>query len=360
MALSINADGQGPSMRESAVHLRIAQNASASVDRSAGVVLVGPGDDCAVVAGSTAPLLLTVDHLIEGRHFFGPWRASGDATASGQVVRTTAAQIAWKAIARSVSDIAAMAGHPRWALATAAFAPGTAQRDADALCDALFAAASELGCPLVGGDVATLWDGGSATGAPAPISSPGLVLTTTVGGEAHAKRGPVLRSGAIPGDLICVTGKLGGSLASGRHLSFTPRIGWGIALADVLGPRLHAMMDISDGLGRDGGRLGRASDVELVVELERLPRHPGVADWRAAVGDGEDYELLCCIDGQSQADGELDQLRALGVELTVIGRAEPQQTGASDARRGGCTGQLPDGSRIDLGELGWEHESGDR
>jgi len=325
------------------------QSSEQASESGAGSIELGPGDDCAVVRYGGSQLLLTVDHLIEGRHFAGPWCAH-----TGSAGGTTADLVARKAIARSVSDIAAMAGQPHWALATAAFAPGTSQADADALCEALFRWANTFGCPLVGGDIASL----ASTKLHAHSSVLPLVLTVTIGGLAHPRRGPVLRSGAVPGDLVCITGRLGDSLASGRHLSFTPRVKEAAALADALGPRLHAMMDISDGLGRDGARLARASKVRLHIDAASLPLHVPVdanrraaATWKDLICDGEDYELLMTLD--PTAEGEIKTLAAhLGCDLTIIGRVGKAATGKPD-----CAA-VWNGEEIPLDDLGWEHAAG--
>ncbi len=262
-----------------------------------------------------------------------------------------------------------MAGQPRWALATAAFAPGTSQADADALCAALFRWANAFGCPLVGGDIASLAGGDSH---PQPAGLP-LVLTVTIGGVAHPTRGPVLRSGAVPGDLVCITGKLGDSLASGRHMSFTPRIREAAALADALGPRLHAMMDISDGLGRDGARLARASGVRLHIDAASLPLHVPVdanrratATWKDLLCDGEDYELLMTID--PAVEGEVKALASqLDCGLMIIGRVGEAATGQAatgQAATGHAVSGQPEcvawwkGQEIPLDGLGWEHAAG--
>ena len=271
-----------------------------------GDVLVGPGDDCAVVRIGGTDLLLTVDQLIEHRHF---------------VLGTAVDLIARKAVGRSVSDIAAMGGTPRCALATACLPRGYAQ--ADALFDAMHQSARALGCPLVGGDIAT-HDGP-------------LVLSVTVVGEPHAVRGPVLRSGARVGDEVWVTGQLGGSLASGRHLSFVPRIVEARVLCDVLGEQLHAMIDVSDGTGRDGGRIATGSGCAIELDEAVVPMHEGVRDWRAALGDGEDYELLF-----TTAPG----VRIEHVNATRIGRC---------VQGSGCWLIDRAGARHAVTNLGWDH-----
>lgn len=284
-------------------------------ERSAGLgehVLVGPGDDCAVVRlGDSGPLaLLTTDQLVEGRHY--------------DPASTSLDLIARKAVARSISDIAGMGGRPTCALAAATLNAKFTQ--ADELFDAMARWALRWSCPLVGGDIA--------------ISDGPTVLTTTVVGAPHEDRGAVLRSAAKPGDLICVTGSLGGSLASGRHLTFEPRIAEGVALCDVLGDRLTAMIDLSDGLGRDAGRVAKASSVRIMLESSQLPCADG-ADWRGALQDGEDYELCFAVRGDAPAS-------AAGTPVTVVGVVQEGD---------GCVVRTPDGDLLDASQLGWDHHT---
>ncbi|CAN5820374.1 thiamine-phosphate kinase [soil metagenome] len=301
-------------MQESRLLERVEALRSGSQGFGAGVV-VGPGDDCAALRldGLT---LVTVDQLIEGRHF-----------APGTAPRL----IAHKAIARSVSDIAAMAGRPVACVVTAAFAEGTTQEWAEELFDAVHAAGLALACPVIGGDIARMARGGA------------LTLTCTALGMAHAARGAVLRSGARAGDDVYVTGAIGGSFASGRHLEFEPRVRAGIALADALGEDLHAMIDISDGLGRDAGRVARVSSVRIEIEGARVPLHAGVVEVMQAAGEGEDYELLFTAAAGSGA--RIEALDA-GVAITRIGLVV---SGA------GCVIIGGDGRGHGVTDLGWDH-----
>ena len=287
-----------------------------------GDVVVGPGDDCAVVrvgggGGGGSLLLLTVDQLIEHRHYVGP--LVGGPTAVDLVAR--------KAVARSVSDIAAMAGLPRWALATAGLPAGFPQGVAEELFERMRWWAGRFGCPLVGGDLAE-----TVAGAPA-------VLTVTVGGEPHALRGPVLRSGARAGDGVWMTGRVGGSLPSGRHLTFEPRVREAAWLAEALGERLHAMIDLSDGLGRDAARVAEASGVRIELEGRRLPVHEAASATAAA--DGEDYELLFTVEGEAELPAACP---ATGTALTRIGRVVAGQ---------GCVLEGEDGVWWNAGEMAW-------
>lgn len=286
-------------------------------------LLVGPGDDCAVVVINGATLLLKVDQVIEGRHF----RRGTDPM-----------HIAHKAMARPISDIAAMAGTPCYALCAATLPPGTLTEDGKALFDAVHNTAAALGCPVVGGDIAT-----GAAGAP-------LQLSVSVVGTPHPVRGPVLRSTAKPGDEIWVTGSLGGSFRPadglGKHLAFTPRLLEASWLAEALGQHLTSMMDISDGLGIDAGRIGAASGVCMVVDGSRVPVAPG-SDLQAALRDGEDYELLFTI---SPGCALSNVCTATGTRLTRIGRVEPARPSGETALL-----QQDSGERARIDSSGWLH-----
>jgi thiamine-monophosphate kinase len=299
-------------------------------------VVVGPGDDCAVIA-TPGQILLKVDQLIEGRHF---------------IRGTTLDAIARKAIARAVSDIAAMAGTPTAALAAAALPRNLPQEPANALFDATARWARHFGCPLVGGDIA------SFAGADAP-----LTLTITIVGTPHPRRGPVLRSTARPGDALYVTGAIGNSFdratGGGRHLSFEPRLREAAWLADTLDGNLHAMMDISDGLGIDAGRMAGASNLSIELIAAAIPLTstaprpdqsppPPASDTYAALFDaiaaGEDYELLFAVPAACPVPATCPQT---STPLTRIGLCH--------AGPPACTLRLPDGSTTDVSTRGWEH-----
>lgn len=269
-------------------------------------IQVGPGDDCAVIS-APSPLLLKVDQLVSGVHFRPD---------------TPPDLIARKAIARAVSDIAAMGGSPSCALAGAALPASFPEPDL--LFDRMAHWARHWGCPLVGGDIA---------------SAPVLALSVTIVGTPHPQRGPVLRSGAMPGDTLYVTGPLGASLdpATGRgpHLEFEPRLAEARALCDALGPRLRAMMDISDGLGVDAARLAAASRVRIEIDAARVPLRPAAADWLSAAADGEDYELLFTA----------PEVPGAPVPVHPIGRVLSGQ---------GCVFLTPEGP-VDASRFGWVH-----
>lgn len=278
-------------------------------------VVVGIGDDAAVLR--TPPgrdLLLTTDLLVEGVDFV--------------LDGLDPADLGWKALAVSVSDIAAMGGTPAHAVVSAAFRPGQTGAFADAVLDGLLRCAAACGVALVGGDT---------SGTPGPV-----VLNVALTGHVAAGRA-VLRSGARPGDAICVTGALGGSIL-GRHLRPIPRQEAAAAL--VQGEGVHAMIDLSDGLSSDLGHVLDASGVGAEVWDDRIPVHAdavrlaerdGVPALQHALDDGEDFELLFCADDAVARRWE--RSGAAGVRVTRIGRiteggafVRRSREGADDAR----------------------------
>jgi len=290
----------------------------------AGRVLIGPGDDMALVRLMGRDLLVAVDQIVDGRHV--------------QLESMPISLIARKAIARSMSDIAAMAGKPAATLVAVTLPVGFGEDRAKELFDAMHAAATALDAPLVGGDIAMHEN----PGAP-------LVCSVTVLAEPATARGALARRGAQPGDTLYVTGELGGSFGPdglGHHLTFTPRIAEGIALAEHLGEALHAMIDISDGLGRDASHIAECSDVLIEIDAAALPCRAGV-DWRHAMGDGEDYELCFAASGDVPAT-------IAGTPITPVGRVL-EDSGQQGSGGGPRVCVFADGQRWDGDEMGWEH-----
>lgn len=304
-------------MRESELHAHI-RDLAAGMSGSFPRVLLGPGDDCAVVRTGQRTLL-TVDQVVEGRHF-----ASG----------TPIDLIARKAVARSISDLAAMACRPVCALATGLLPSGYGH--ARELTERLHHWANHWSCPIVGGDIST-----------SPTDTP-LSLTVTALGELREDEPPVTRAGARAGDVVYVTGALGGSLASGRHLGFEPRVEDALWLRATLGSDLTSMIDLSDGLGRDGARVALASGVIVEIDGASIPLHAGTAGWQDAAGDGEDYELLFTVRRSLGAVARSPR----GTPITRVGRVVAL---GSDRSTGACIVQMPDGTTIDASEMGWEH-----
>jgi thiamine-monophosphate kinase len=235
-------------------------------------VAVGIGDDTAVLrrpqGGSQQ--LVTVDLVAEGTHFTLP--------------EATPAQIAHKALAVNLSDIAAMAGSATAAFVAVALNRSLGSPFAEELFAGLHAAAARFGVTIAGGDT-NIWTGP-------------LVVSITLLGESTGS-GPVLRSGAQPGDWLFVTGALGGSLA-GRHLQITPRLEEAARLHELV--NLHAMIDLSDGLSRDVKHITTEQGLGFALQANRIPIHgdvpgdlPQGARINRALHDGEDFELLFAV-----------------------------------------------------------------
>lgn len=151
-----------------------------------------------------------------------------------------------------------------------------------------------------------------------------------------------------------VTGEVGGSFESGKHLRFEPRVEEGARLCDVLGERLHAMIDVSDGVGRDAGRIAAASGVGIEIDVESLPLAAGLGagEWKRGLSEGEDYELVFTV-AEAGARSMASEIEVRGddgavrrVRVTRIGRV---------VEGSGCVAVLKDGTRVDAGELGWDH-----
>ncbi|MBS3735396.1 MAG: thiamine-phosphate kinase [Phycisphaerae bacterium] len=292
---------------------------AAGGELDAGLVPVGPGDDCAVVLVGGERLCVSVDQLIDGVHV--------------EAARDGAEAFGRKAMARALSDVAAMAAAPLAAVASLALPRGFSRDDAEAIHRGRRAVSDAFGCPVVGGDVA-------ATDGP-------LACSVTVLGRPDGIE-PVLRAGARVGDAICATGAFGGAWLTARHLQFAPRIAEARAIASRAA--LHAMIDASDGLAMDLSRVCRASGVGAEVDAAAVPVAPDAAAGRAidplaaALGDGEDYELLFTV--APEACEALLADPPCAVAITRIGRIV---AGA------GLTLVGAGGRREPLAPTGWEH-----
>ncbi|MGB8406165.1 MAG: thiamine-phosphate kinase [Mycobacterium sp.] len=252
-------------------------------------VLVGPGDDAAVLATGDGRVVVSTDMLIEGRHFRLDWSTPED--------------VGRKAIAQNAADIEAMGARP-YAFVVGFGAPGgTPARAATSLSDGMWSEVGRFGASIVGGDL---------------VAAPQWVISVTVLGQLDG-RAPVLLSGARPGDTVAVTGDLGWSAAGyalwdndvdgfdalrQRHLVPEVRYGQGAAAAHA---GATAMTDVSDGLIADLGHLARASAVAVDLSLaalgddlaalaaaaEALRADP--EDW--VFGGGEDHALVATFGG---------------------------------------------------------------
>ena len=226
-------------------------------------VVRGRGDDCAVVEtrDRRSFLVLKTDCVVAGVHFL--------ATAN-------ALDVGWKAMMRPLSDFAATSAVPQFALITLIAPEQTKVEWVEKLYRGLRRAAKRFKVSIVGGET-------SSTAGPVAIS-------VSIAGFVERDR-YVSRSGGKAGDDLFVTGRLGGAMKQ-KHLQFVPRIAESRWLTKNFS--IHAMMDLSDGLGADLPRLARASRVGFTVETDNLPLTPG-AKIDDAISEGEDYELLFAI-----------------------------------------------------------------
>jgi thiamine-monophosphate kinase len=225
--------------------------------------VVGPGDDCAVV--ETPPrgklLVLKTDCVVEGVHFLRG---------------TNAVDVGWKAMMRPLSDFAASSAVPRYAMITLMLPSWTDVAWVRNLYRGVRRASRRFEVNIVGGETSST---------PGPIA-----ISVSVVGFVEKNRWVSRRSGKS-GDDIFVTGRLGGAVKQ-KHLHFIPRIAESRWLTENFS--IHAMMDLSDGLGADLPRLARASKVRFELDPENLPLARG-ATVNDAISEGEDYELLFAV-----------------------------------------------------------------
>jgi thiamine-monophosphate kinase len=286
-------------------------------------VVIGPGDDMALLDLGGRSLLAAVDQIVDGRHV--------------DLARAPIELVGRKAIMRSVSDIAAMAARPVGSLVAVILPREFDTARADALAQAMRNAATDVHCPLVGGDIAV------HRADDHPLTCSVTVLAVPAGSRC------ITRSGAQVGDEVYVTGVLGGAWkddAGGHHLTFSPRIDEAIQLLALLGDRLHAMIDISDGLGRDASHIASQSKVRIDLDAAAVPCRDGCAV-NDALRDGEDYELCFAACG--------DVPTSLGdVPVTRVGRVTAYDAASDDGAR---VVLLENANRIPADTWGWQHES---
>lgn len=273
-------------------------------------VETGIGDDMAVLSLSDRRVLVSSDMLLDGVHF--------------DVNRHSMKHIGRKAIACNLSDCAAMAVRPIAVTVSIALPISDTEEGVQELFEGIFGMATEFDVAVAGGDT-TRW------------SHP-MAIDISIIAEPFPNVDPILRSGAREGDQIFVTGKLGGSLLE-KHLSFRPRVLEARILAEQLGHRLHAMIDISDGLSLDLWRVCQASGTGAILEealLEsavsedavRASARDGRSPLDHALEDGEDFELLLAVEGQApDIDVPLHRIGSIAAEglrmLRRAGQIEP-------------------------------------
>ncbi len=267
---------------------RLLEQLLSKLQAGRGTVL-GPGDDCALVDSGKRDLLdvLKTDCLVEGIHF---------------EKKTPPELVGWKAMARPLSDFAAMSAVPQFALVTLIVPSDGELSWVQRLYRGIEKAARPFDVFIVGGETSN-------------IKGP-AVVSLSVTGFVEKKRW-VGRGGGKACDDLFVTGRLGGSLR-GQHLRFVPRIIESRWLTENF--RVHAMMDLSDGLGTDLPRLAKTSGLGFEVDEAALPRNRDCTISQA-ISDGEDYELLFAI-SPKKSPSLLPRWRKKfpNVDLTRIGR----------------------------------------
>lgn len=270
-------------------------------------ILVGPGDDAAVLAAPDGRLVVTTDMLVEGRHFRQDWSTPED--------------IGHKSVAENLADISAMGADPTGVVMALALPSTTEIEWVDGFLRGALAELRRAQCSLVGGDL---------------VSGDAIVISVTALGDLGGRE-PVLRSGARPGDEVALCGQVGTAAAGLAVLSRgfrSPRV-----LVDAhrrpmpdysAGPRAAregatAMMDISDGLVLDAGRLARASEVVVAIDSTALPIDDAVRSTAAAynldpltwvLSGGDDHALLATFPPGTAPEG-----------FAVIGSVRPAPEG---------------------------------
>jgi len=293
-------------------------------------VLLGIGDDAAMVEMGSGDLVLTTDMLVEGVHF--------------DVAAISTADLGYKSIVVNVSDVAAVAGSPRYATVGLALPPATAASWVIDLYRGMTEACDEYGLSLVGGDLSR---------------SEQMVISVTVAGEVPPGRA-LTRSGASVGDAIAVTGQLGAAAGGLKVTSKNALTDWGRALLDaqcrpvarvgeaqvLAAVGVGAMMDISDGLSTDLHRLCAASGVGAIIDTSTLPiceelEHLDVDPLDLALNGGEDYELLVSMTPDLVDEASSKLRESFGVPFTVVGEiTEPTEV-------------MADGRPLEA--KGWDH-----
>jgi thiamine-monophosphate kinase len=292
-------------------------------------IVKGVGDDCAVLEYTADKyLVVTTDMMVENSHFTSGWFSPF--------------QVGRKLMEVNVSDVVAMGGVPRFAFISVALTRETEVEYMDELYRGIFASGRKHGVHLVGGDT---------------THGREIVLNLTVTGEVE-KELLRLRSGAKEGDLICVTGTLGGNQA-GLELLLAGKAGHTAEFLEpecrsasegiVIARHANAMIDVSDGLASEVGHICKASGVGARIDCEKIPLSPDVIKAASELGKdpynyalygGEDFELVFTI-GPDMLSG----LREKFDDFSVVGEILPKEAGIFLAR---------DNTRIDMGK-GYDH-----
>jgi thiamine-monophosphate kinase len=276
------------------MELSLIDSIAAAIPTGGRRVLRGVGDDASVVRAGGKLCVTSVDAMVEGVHFRLDDHASNTF------------DVGWRSLAGALSDLAAMGAEPGEAYIALGISPQVGEKQALELIHGALELATATGSVLAGGDV---------------VQAPVLTVCVTVVGWAQEESELISRDGARIGDLVGVTGRLGG-----RPSRPLPRLSEGRALARA---GAHAMIDLSDGLATDARHIGERSGVCVEIELEKLPLEEGVPDWELAATAGEDYELCFCVSPEDRARVAQTVSEAGEAEVTWVGKVVDGPLGVS-------------------------------
>ena len=309
---------------------------------------VGVGDDAAVMRFDAEQIVLTADAMVDGVHFLSQSMSWHD--------------MGWKCIVSNQSDIAAMGAIPEHAVLTLAIPATTRVGDLDKLLSGVIGALDEFGGKLVGGDT---------------VSSDNIILSVALTGRLCDAGRTLTRDAARPGQLVAVTGPLGGSAGGLAVLEQRRTDSAGCASDDIIERLLNAhfqpsprvdlaatmvesgvkcAMDVSDGLLIDLERICSASGVDAVIYADRVPVDPDLLSQfpdralELALTGGEDYELVYV--GDAESIGKVNEAQPEGVasDFGVIGEIVPRKNG-----KGEVTVLDDNGTPIEFDAKGWDH-----
>jgi thiamine-monophosphate kinase len=310
-------------------------------DRSDQIVL-GIGDDAAVVCAHPGwETIITTDTLIEGVHF--------------DLSYTPIDKLGWKALAINISDIASMGGIPRYAVVSLAISKDWKIKDVEDFYEGLARCCHQTNCSIVGGDTVK--------------SEKNFIITVTILGEVE-EGCAVRRSGAKEGDVLCVTGELGGAkvglevLKNNKSINrfpdsvnrfFEPRLRFKEARKLVKELEVSSMIDISDGLASEVTHLCRESKLGCLLWKEKIPLNMEVKRWaneccqtaeQYALAGGEEYELLFTVDRKRFEIWQEEDSNIKDLKVTMIGEMINRKDGIN----------IMDGKRrLKLSYKGWDH-----
>ena len=309
---------------------------------------VGVGDDAAVLRFDAGHIVLTADAMVDGVHFLSESMSWYD--------------MGWKCIVSNQSDIAAMGARPEHAVLTLAIPATTRVGDLDEILCGVIGALDRYGGRLVGGDT---------------VSSENIIISVAMTGRLVGKQRPLTRDAARSGQLIAVTGPLGGSAGGlkvmnemlskdesasvsdygqtllNAHFRPTPRVDLAEAMVNS---GAECAMDVSDGLLLDLERICVASGVDAVIHAARVPIEPALESaypkraTELALTGGEDYELVYVTDADAIAEVNASQPGCRAADFGIIGEIVPRRGTDADV-----TVMDESGCAIEFDAKGWDH-----